>query len=170
MGFSFRISERWLEILREEADRQGFSVNAIMNRILQNYCETGRWKDRLGVVYLTRPTLARIVDCCSEDRLLEVAKISGSTGAKDMLRTMGLNPTYNEVTHFIENNLGKSANWFSFNQYTRGKKEIIHVRHELGRKWSLFVGNQIATMFKSILDITAKTEIFDNSATLELDM
>ena len=170
MGFSFRISERWLEILREEAERQGFSVNAIMNRILQDYCESGRWKDRVSVVYFTRPTLARIVNCCSEDGILEVAKISGSTGAKDMLHTMGISPTYKEVTHFIENNLGKSANWFNFNQYTRGKKEIIHVRHELGRKWSLFVGNQIATMFESILDMKAKTEIFDNSATLEIDM
>jgi hypothetical protein len=141
-----------------------------MNRILQDYCEHGRWRERVGVVFLTRSILAKIVDCCSEDRLIEIAKSSGSTGTKDMLNTMGINPTYNAVTHFIENNLGKSANWFDYSQHAIGKKEIIHVRHELGKKWSLFIGNQIATMFKSILDITAKTEISDNSATLEINM
>ncbi len=124
----------------------------------------------MGVVFLTRPILARIMECCPEEEIEAIAEISGSTGAKDMLRTMGINPTYTELTHYIEDTLSKSANWFGYSQYTKGKKEIIHLHHELGRKWSLFVGNHVATMFKSMLNITAKTEIFDNSATLEINM
>lgn len=81
---------------------------------------------------------------------------------------MGIPPTYNNLTSFIKNNNGAYANWFDYNQYTRGKKEIIHLRHELGIKWSLFIANQTSTMFESILNKTAKTEIFDNSATLEI--
>jgi hypothetical protein len=126
--------------------------------------------ERLGTVFFTRPTIADIINCCPEDAIERTAKVSGSTGAKDILRTMGIIPTYHEVTQFIENNLGKFGNWFDYSQHTRGRKEVIHLRHELGKKWSLFIANQVATMFKSILDITAKTEIFDNSATLEINL
>jgi hypothetical protein len=168
ISYSFRLDKEWLEILRKEAERQGISVNAIHNRILKNYCLHWRWVERLKPVILTRPTIAGIIGCCPEDRVKEIAKISGSTGTKDALRTLGINPTYDKLTNFIKENLGKSANWFDYSHHIRGKKDIIHLRHELGRKWSLFIANQTATMFKSILGITAKTEIFDNSTTIEI--
>lgn len=169
-GFSLRIDEEWLETLREEADREGISVNALTNRVLKNYCLNWRWIERFGIILITRSTLADIIGCCPDERIKETAKISGSTRAKDMFRTMGIHPTYDQVTQFIENNLGKSANWFDYNQYSRGRTEIIHLRHEMGRKWSLFIANQVSTMLESLLDKTAKTEIFDNTATLEIIM
>lgn len=167
-GFSLRVNEDWLEILREESSRQGISVNALMNKILKNYCNNWRWAERFGIIILDRPTFAAIVGCCPDERLKEIAKVSGSTGTKDALRTIGLPSTYEEVTLFIKNNLGKFANWFDYNQFSRGRKEILHLRHELGRKWSIFIAKQVSTMFESILDKTAKTELFDNAATLEI--
>lgn len=167
-SYSFRLDKEWLEVLREEAERQGISINALHNRILKNYCLHGRWGERLKPVLLSRSIVEGIIGCCPEDRIVEIAKISGSEGAKNSLRTLGVNPTYDRVANFIKENLGKSGNWFDYTQHTRGKKNIIHLRHELGRNWSIFVANQAATMFKSILDMTAKTEIFDNCATLEV--
>lgn len=83
---------------------------------------------------------------------------------------MGLLPTYDQLTMFIKDNLGKFGNWFDYNQYPRGRKEIIHLRHEMGLKWSFFIANQVSTMFESILGKTVKTELFDNAATLEITM
>jgi hypothetical protein len=157
-----------LEVLREEAKRQGISVNALHNRILKDYSLHWRWVERIKPVMITRPTIAGIIGCCPETSVEEIAKFSGSIGAKDALRTLGINPTYERLTEFIEENLGKYGNWFDYSQYVRRKTDIIHLRHELGRRWSIFVANQVAAMFKSILDITAKTEIFDNYATLEI--
>jgi hypothetical protein len=157
-----------LEVLREEAERQGISVNALHKRILKNYSLNWRWVERLKPVVITRPTIAGIIGCCPEDSIEQIAKISGSIGAKDALRTLGINPTYDKLTNFIKENLGTYGNWFDYSHHVRGKKDIIHLRHELGRKWSVFIANQVATMFKSILNITPKTEIFDNCATLEI--
>jgi hypothetical protein len=157
-----------LEVLREEAERQGISINALHNRILKDYSLHWRWVERLKPVIITRPTIAGIIGCCPEDRVEEAAKISGSIGAKDALRTLGIDPTYERLTEFIKENLGKYGNWFDYNHHVRGKKDIIHLRHELGKRWSIFIANQVAAMFKTILDITVKTEIFDNYATLEI--
>jgi hypothetical protein len=139
-----------------------------MNKILKNYCQHWRWAERFGAMFVTRPTFTEIIACCPEEKLLKIAKTSGSTGAKDALRTMGIAPTYNQVLHFIENNMGKFGNWFDYNQHIRGKNEIIHLRHEMGPKWSLFIEKQVSTIFQSILNENVKTEIFDNAVTIGL--
>ena len=168
IGFSSRVNEEWLEILRADAERQGTSVNAIINKILKNYCQHYRWVERLGAIYITRPTISKLTSCCPEDKLKEIAKISGSTGSKDALRTMGIPPTYNNLLLFIKTNIGKNGNWFDFNKYTRNHKDIIHLHHELGKNWSTFIAYQVSTMIESILHKTTTTEIFENSATIEI--
>lgn len=169
VGFSIRIDEEWLEVLRKEAERQTLSVNALMNKVFHDYCVHWRWAETFGAVLLTRQTLGGIVACCPEDSLAELGKASGSTGAKDLLRTIGVVPTYNTLLQFIQN-MAKFGNWFDYSKHTNGRKELIHLRHELGRKWSIFIANQVATMFKSTLGITTKMEINDNYATLELPL
>lgn len=167
-SYSFRIDEELLKILREESERQGISINALHNRILTNYVLHWRWVERLKPVIMTRPTIAGIIECCPEDRIEEIARISGSIGAKDALRTLGIEPTYEKIIEFIKENLANSGNWFDYSHHARGKKDVIHLRHELGRSWSIFVANQVATMFKSFLGVSVKIEVFDNYATLEV--
>ena len=77
IGFSIRIDEEWLETLRAESERQGISVNALTNRLLKNYCLHWRWVERFSGVLISRPTIASIIDCCSDDRIEQIAKTSG---------------------------------------------------------------------------------------------
>ena len=168
IGFSSRVGEEWLEILREEAQRQGLSVNSLINKILESYCQHYRWVEHFSSINITRPTLKKIVSCCSDDNLKEIAKTSGSIGTKDALRTMGMSPTYDNVMLFIGSNMGKYSNWFQFNGYTRNRKDVIHLHHEMGKKWSLFTATQVSTVIESIIHKTATTEIFDNSATIKI--
>lgn len=121
-------------------------------------------------VYITRPTIGKIVSCCPEDKLEEIAKTSGSAGTKDALRTMGIAPTYDNLMDFLKTSLGKNGNWFDLNRYTRNRKDVIHLHHELGKNWSIFIANQVATIIESILHKTTATEIFDNFSTIEITL
>jgi hypothetical protein len=168
IGHSFRINEESLETLTQEAQRQGISVNALTNKILNNYCQNGRWAQRLGQLQLSRSLVNNIMECIPNEKIVEIAKISGSTGAKDALRTMGITPTYDNLMSFIKNNISEGANLFDYNHHNRDKKDIIHLRHELGPKWSMFIATQTATMFESILNKQVKSEVFENYATIEV--
>jgi hypothetical protein len=44
------------------------------------------------------------------------------------------------------------------------------LHHELGRNWSIFTANQVATMFESLLNKQAKTEIYNNFSIVEITM
>jgi hypothetical protein len=156
--------------LREEAEQQGISINALANKIMQNYRLYGRWTERFSIIQITRTTMSRLIKCCPENIIVEAAKKSGSLVTKDVLGAMGMDLTYPNIVNFTENYLGKSSNWFQYSKQTKGKKELIHLHHELGRNWSIFTANQIATMFESLLNKQAKTEIYNNFSIVEITM
>ena len=52
VGRSFRIDEEWLDVLKEESEKQGVSVNSILNRLLQQYAYL-RYMLRYGAITLT---------------------------------------------------------------------------------------------------------------------
>ncbi|PVX24816.1 MAG: hypothetical protein CW691_06330 [Candidatus Bathyarchaeum sp.] len=166
-GCSFRINEESLKILNEEADTQGISVNALMNKILKQYINQFRHIKRFGAVITARTVFNKIVDCCTEDELKKIAEVTGSTETKDAMRTLGIPQTYDTVIAHIKM-AGTHGGWFDFNQHTKNSGEYIHLRHELGKKWSTFLAETVSSIFKSILDIEVKTEILDNYVTIQI--
>jgi hypothetical protein len=165
-GCSFRIYEEWVKILNEEADKQGISVNSLMNKILRQYSVQIRHLDRFGAVILSRSMFSKILDWCTDDKLKEIAKVVGSIETKDALRTLGTPPTYDKIMNHLKL-VGRFGGWFDFNQHPTKNGEYIHLRHELGKKWSVFLAETVSTIFKSLCNKEVKTETFDNCITIE---
>jgi hypothetical protein len=166
---SFRIDAEWMEVLQEEAKREGISINSLVNKVLQQYSRHSRYFERYGVVMLSRPTFSSMIRCCSEDALIEIAKVVGSTNVKDALRTLGIPSKHDSLVAFIKDNLGESAGWFKFNHHIMKNKEMLHLRHVFGNKWSIFIAEAISTMFETILNKKVTTEISNFSATITID-
>lgn len=167
IGRSFRIAEEWLEVLNEEAERQGISVNSLLNRILQQYSVL-RYMLRYGAITLTRKGFSAILECCPEDSIRENARNAGSTIARDLLLTMGAQANHNFIVFLTEQLLSKFAGWFQVDHHIRRDKEIFHLRHDLGTKWSIYLAETASEMFKSILNEEITTEISDSSVTLTI--
>jgi len=70
VGRSFRIDEEWLRVLNEEAERQGVSVNSLLNRLLQQYAYI-RYMLRYGAITLNRKGFASLIECIPEDKVRE---------------------------------------------------------------------------------------------------
>ena len=166
---AFRIDEEWFKVLNEEAEREGLSTNASLNKILKDYAQVYRFSKRFGIVYLSYPTLAAFVNCCPKDRIIEIADFSASTLVKDGMRTIGLPMNYDSVTYFIKNIFGGLANWFICDHHIRSNKEVFHLRHSLGNKWSIFIAEVTSTMFKSILSKNVETEVSEGSVTITIE-
>jgi hypothetical protein len=168
VGRSFRIDEEWLNVLSEEAERQGISVNSLMNRLLQQYSFI-RYMLRYGAITLTRKGFSAIVESCPKDMIKENARNAGSTIAKDLLRTMGAPTNYRFLVFLITNLLSEFAGWFECDHHIRGNKEILHLRHDLGPNWSIYLDEAASEMFKSTANKKVKTEILGNSVTITID-
>jgi len=168
VGRSFRIDEEWLNVLNEEAEKQGVSVNSILNRLLEKYSFL-RYMLRYGAITLTRKGFASLLECCPEDKLRENGRNTGSKITKDLLLTMGAPPTYDFTVFWIKKLLSDFAGWFECDHHIKRDKEILHLRHDLGIKWSIYLEAAASETFNSILGKKVTTEISDSSVTLTID-
>ena len=168
VGRSFRIAEEWLEVLNEEAERQGISVNSLLNRILQAYSFL-RYMLRYGTIMLTRKGFSGILESCPEESIRENARNAGSTIARDILLTMGARSNHNFLVSLYKKLLSEFAGWFECDHHIRRDKEIFHLRHELGTKWSIYLAEAASEMFKSVLNEEVTTEISDSSVTITVN-
>jgi len=167
VGRSFRIDEEWLNVLTEEAEKQGVSVNSLLNRLLQQYAYL-RYMLRYGAITLTSKGFYAILECCPENKIRENGRNAGSTITRDMLLTMGVTPDYSFVILLIKKILSEFAGWFKCDHHVKRDKEILHFRHDLGIKWSIYVEAAASETFNSILGKKVTTEISDSSVTITI--
>jgi hypothetical protein len=167
VGRSFRIAEEWLEVLNEEAEKQGISVNALLNRLLQQYAYI-RFMLRYGAITISRKGFVALLECCPEDKVRENGKNAGSTITRDMLLTMGAAPDYSFVILLIKKILSEFAGWFECDHHVKRDTEILHFRHDLGIMWSIYLEAAASEMFQSVLDKKVTTQFSDSSVTITI--
>jgi len=168
---TFRIREEWDKVLQMEAKKQGVSVNTLMNQILRRYSIFGRFADRYEVLTIPNKTFVTILEAASETGLAEAGKISGSTRPKDGLLMMGHPLNFDSLAWMIDELYGGPdlGRWFKCDHHIKMNQDIFHLRHNLGRKWSIFVSNYLTHMFKSILDLDVKSELLDQAMTITIE-
>ena len=168
VGRSFRIAEEWLDVLNEEAEKQGVSVNSLMNRLLQQYAYL-RYMLRYGAITLTRKGFSGILECCPDDKIRENGINAGSEITRELLLTMGVSPNYSFVIGLVKKLLSEFAGWFECDHHIRRDKEILHLRHDLGMKWSIYLAGVASGTFNSILKKEIDIQLSDSSVTITID-
>ena len=162
---SLRINEEWDRVLQKEAHREGVSVNALANRILRRYSLYHRFADRYDTITMSQACISAILEGVPETYLEKVGVISGATTPKDAFLTMGRPLDLNSLTWVMDELLGGPyfLKWFKCDHHTKENMDIFHIRHSLGKKWSIFLGSYLKSMFKSILDLDIDPEIIDGA-------
>ena len=167
VGRSFRIDEEWLDVLNEEAEKQGISVNSLLNRLLQQYAYL-RYMLRYGAITLTSKGFSNILECCPDDKIRQKGEKAGESIVKDLLLTMGVTPTYGFVLCLVKKLLSEFAGWFECDHHIKPDREVLHMRHDLGRKWSIYLAGISSGTFNSLLNQEIELEISDSSVTITI--
>jgi hypothetical protein len=163
---SFRITEKCLEALQEEAQRQSISVNTLVNQILTGYTEFGRFMRRSNGMTLTRQTLAQIINAASVDGLVAAAKLTGKSAPPSLIIPRNGTVTVDSVLQLIQN-LSTYANLFQYDATDEPNHKTITLVHEMGGKWSNFLANYFGEAF-SLAGTQASCTFTDRSVTFTL--
>ena len=167
---TFRIRQEWDSVLQEEAARQGVSVNVLLNKLLRKYSLYSRWSNRNNDASFTQRTLREILKTVQVESLAEAGTKSGALDAINIVNSMGLTLDYDSFVYLITEHLGGPhfARWFQCFHHTQGNKDIFHLQHDLGPKWSVFLEKYILAFLKSITDTEATTRVYDYAITLNV--
>jgi hypothetical protein len=167
---TFRISREWDDVLQEEAQRQGVSVNVLLNKILRKYSLFSRWIDRNSDIILPQRNLREIINIIPTKTLSEMGTNSGVSGVNDILNMMGCQKNYDSLNYLLTEHYGgpNFARWFTCFHNTQGTKDIFHLQHNLGRGWSVYIDNYILAFLKSLEKVDAETKVYDYAVTLKV--
>jgi len=143
---SFRVNEKALGALQEEANRQSVSVNTLVNQLLLDYSEFGRFLQRINALRLSRKTFQEILNSVPDDNLVKAGQIAGKSGPMAIIASKWGKITVSTVIEFIHD-LSAYANLFEYYEKNDNERWTITLMHELGPKWSTFLTNYIGEAF-----------------------
>lgn len=158
---SFRINEKALAALQEEATRQNVSVNTLVNQLLLDYSEFGRFLQRINALRLSRKTFSEILNFVSDDNLIKAGVIAGKGAPMALIASKWGKITVSTVIEYIHD-LSAYANLFEYYEKNENERWTITLMHELGPKWSMFLTNYIGEAFTAA-GVQAKTRTSDRA-------
>jgi len=145
---SFRVNEKALEALQEEAKRQSISVNTLVNQLLLDYSEFGRFLQRVSALKLSRKTFGEILNSVSDDSLVKAAQTAGKSAPIALIASKYGKVTVNSVLGYVHD-LSAYANLFEYYEKNESERWTVTLMHELGPKWSIFLSLYIGEAFAS---------------------
>src|SRR5947208_10065860 len=112
---SFRVNEKALGALQEEANRQSVSVNTLVNQLLLDYSEFGRFLQRINALRLSRKTFQEILNSVPDDNLVKAGQIAGTSALLPIIASQWCKITASTVIEIIHD-YSAYANLFEYYQ------------------------------------------------------
>lgn len=166
---TFRIRAEWDNILQEEAERQGISVNVLVNLILRKYALFDKWARNYNVISLTQRTFRELIDEVPLEKLGLVGEKSGPSDAHNILNLIGLPQNYDSFVHLVSEHFGGSdlAMWFNCYRHSHENHDVFHLQHNLGPGWSMYLQKYLLSFLKS-LKIDGEARVYDYAVNLKV--
>jgi len=165
---TFRVKAELDDVLKNEAERQGVSVNHLVNSILQKYASFDRLARNGNFITLTKHAFGEILKAIPLERLAQAGDNAGQKDIQDVLDMLGLPKDSESFTHIVTKLFGASdcAMWFNCYRSIQENRAFLHLQHDLGRGWSVFLQHYFLSYIKS-LDIDCEAKVYDYALNLK---
>ena len=165
---TFRLDSEWDAILKEEADKNGLTVSALLNQIVKRYAVAQRFNANSQTVSLDFKIFSPILEMLTEAMVKDFGKAVGTISIREAIAKRGLPINYESVEYLILEIYAKYASWFNCNTYKSGTDIVFNLNHSYGVKWSVFISSFMESMFKTLLDITPRIETYNGSIIMKI--
>ena|SRR5208282_2245523 len=155
---AFRIAKSLDHVLEQEAKKRNISINGLMSSILTQFAEWDRYQERLRSSTLPNQILKKLVELTSED---QIAKAGMELGPELLpSEVMFLYEKFTPQT-FLEwlTRVSKYTTTVSYQITETNGNYVIVIRHDLGRKGSLFLKNYYESGLKAGMGVAPNIEM-----------
>jgi hypothetical protein len=162
---TFRIAKRHEKVLREEAKRKNVSLNTFVNQLLSEYLDRDLYLKKFGMIIELKAIFKGFLGALSEQACIDLGTKQGREAAPEYVLfrygELSLEKYLTSMYPFLEIGLGA--------EYTKdtGENEIrINIRHEFGKKGSLWLTALLASALEIMADRKLQYTINENVVAL----
>lgn len=153
---SFRLDNVVLEKLRKESEKQGLSLNVLVNQILKRYMEWDVFESKVGMIPVAKPVLDSLFKKLSEKEVTDIAKKVGGEIVKDIATFMKGSMNLESFVSWFETRMNMSG--FDMNHDVRNDTHTYIIKHDLGKNWSLYHKTVLEIIFRDVLEKQVSVE------------
>ena len=155
-------------VLEREAERNGISVNALISNLVDHYVNSLRYFSSGGMITMGNETLMMLLEKLPDEEIEDSAYATGGQKVRESLMQRGMAVSYDSVMWYLSQILGQYNGWFRCDHHAEEKIDRLHLSHNYGFKWSIFIMNYVASMLKEILDLKINTVMLKNAVNIEV--
>jgi len=156
---SFRIDTGLLEKLQQEAELKQISLNTLANQVFREYVEWYASAPKSGYVTVRKSLIVRMLNDMTEEEVLDYAKTTAAD-SRDINLLLTGEYTLSSVLQVIEHKVRISG--YKYRREVKGDTQSYIIQHDLGRKWSLYLGTLFKAEFEEVGDNGTEFEILEN--------
>ena len=166
---TFRIDADWDEVLKGDAERQGISVNVLMNLILRKYANFDRLCLDRNSISMPKLGFRKLIENMPAEHLAKAGEVSGSKEIQSILDMQGLPSNYESFRHLVEKFYGGNncATWFNCYYHPQQTSDLFHFQHHLGREWSIYLEKYFLSYLK-MLKMDCKTRVYEYAVNIRV--
>ncbi|HEX7207510.1 MAG TPA: hypothetical protein VF233_04965 [Nitrososphaeraceae archaeon] len=163
---SFRILKEYDELIRSEAEEKKISMNTLVNQIFGEYVDWNRYVKRFGTIILSREAFKMLLESLDSDKINTLAIDIATKAPKEFILFK-----WKEINHFnVISFIKMFFDHCGYGQYdyqvTETKVNKFSIRHELGKRGSIFLKTYLETVIKDTMGIKCQSITTDNSVTI----
>ncbi|MBN2336168.1 hypothetical protein JXL21_11460 [Candidatus Bathyarchaeota archaeon] len=165
---TIRLDEEQDQALIKEAERRGFSVNALISNIFNRYLAAIRFQDSAGMVTFSGETFSEFIARLDNEEIHEIGATTGGKHVQGSLMQRGMRVNYENVVWYMTQILGEYDGWFRCDRNTVESRDTFHLTHKMGYKWSAFLESYLSAAFDEALGVKLNTVVMINAVNLEV--
>lgn len=163
---TIRMDKELAESVRKIAEKEGVSVNFLINRLLKKYMEWDAVEGKTVDAHVTKGFLKRVMARLTENEVRALGRLSMPTASarlqiregrfslEALLKTMEL--------------YGKYSGLFSLEHESHGDKHVLILRHQICYKWSVYLSTLIENLLARIPGYAAEFKLNSDSCVVQL--
>lgn len=169
-NITLSIDENTGNEIRQYAQKQGLSTNALVSNILKEYIMFGKYFQDHTPMIIAPPIFSMLLEEVDEKIWLKTWKLALGEITPQVFAMHNLEPTLDNLVRYLLGDIGPRVgifDKFTFHE-NKTKSYKLAMIHKYGIKWSRILGISFSDMFEKSFQVKVTTHVSPDTLTLEI--
>ena len=159
---TIRIDRDVDDFLRKFGDREGVSVNLLVNKAIRRLVEWDIYAEKFGLVALPSSLIERMMERLSDDEASELGRWVGQNLIPEFITFWFKEVSLQAMVIGFPRLQSRYGRAFEYEEHVDGGKWTIILKHSAGSKWSVYYEALLKIAFRDMLQTDLLIEKTDN--------
>jgi hypothetical protein len=158
-----------LDVIREEAETDGISINAKVNQILSKYAFFYKYVEKSGYAIIMPHTIEFIIENIEEEKWIDEIKSIVMGAYRFLLMEHGVRLSLDNIIAMFSKDAIYSGVYSGFSYYADENGHLVLLfRHDRGMKWSRILAAGYSHLLKESLRLNVSSQVHEGGLEIKI--